>query len=250
MGDHHDGLVEGLAGGFQQGDDVLAGLGVQVAGGLIGQQDGGFGSQGSGDGHPLLLAAGEVPRQAVQLALQAQEADDLHDEGPVGLLPVQGEGEDDVLPHRENGDEVVVLEDEADLLPAEDGGLLPGKLGQVGAAHLDAPLGGGVQPTQHVQEGGLAAAGGADDGGELAPLDGQVHPVQGADHGLPLAVVLFQALGLQDDVVCHGWIPPFLIRRSEAAQRCCPGGTVVGPTRGPGLPPPEAPRRRPGQAAG
>ena len=58
VGDHHDGLVKGGAGHFQQVDDSVAGVAVQVAGGLVSQDDGGRGDQRPGDGHPLLLAAG------------------------------------------------------------------------------------------------------------------------------------------------------------------------------------------------
>ena len=51
-------------------EDLLAGLGVQVAGGLVGQQQGRVVDQGPGDGHPLLLAAGELGRLVVQAVPQ------------------------------------------------------------------------------------------------------------------------------------------------------------------------------------
>ena len=48
-----------------------AGVRVQGAGGLVGQDDGGTAGQGPGDGHPLLLTAGELIGQVVELVAQA-----------------------------------------------------------------------------------------------------------------------------------------------------------------------------------
>ena len=58
-------LVKCLAGHFQKADHIVAGLGIQVAGRLIGQNDRGLGGQSTGNRHALLLASGEVTRQAV-----------------------------------------------------------------------------------------------------------------------------------------------------------------------------------------
>ena len=199
-----------LAGHLEQADDVVAGLGVEVAGRLVGQDDGRLAGQRAGDGDALLLAAGEVVRQAVQLFLKPQQRDNLHDEGLIRFPAVQGDREDDVFPDAQHRHQVVVLEDKADLLAAEDGGLLAGKVCKLGAAHLDAALGGGVQPAQHVEQGGFARTGGADDGGEFAALDVQVHPVQRAHLRFAAAVVFFQSSCLQDDVACHDEVLLFL----------------------------------------
>ena len=40
-------------------DNLLAGAAVQVAGGFVGEEDGGFLDEGAGDADALLLAAGE-----------------------------------------------------------------------------------------------------------------------------------------------------------------------------------------------
>ena len=69
------------------------------------------------------------------------------------------------------------------------------------ALHRHGAGGGAVQAAQHVQQGAFAAAGGADDGDELALLHRQVHAVQGFDQRVAAAVVFFQVMGLQD---CHG----------------------------------------------
>ena len=54
--------------GVQDLQHMPAGLGVQSAGGLIGHDDGGVGGDGPGDGHPLLLASGQVVGQILELA--------------------------------------------------------------------------------------------------------------------------------------------------------------------------------------
>ena len=46
----------------QDPDDIFPHLTVQVAGGLIGQDDLGPAHHGTGDGHPLFLSAGQLGR--------------------------------------------------------------------------------------------------------------------------------------------------------------------------------------------
>ena len=45
--------------GEQEIDDLLFGRGIEVAGGLVGQQQRRLGQEGPANGHPLLLALGE-----------------------------------------------------------------------------------------------------------------------------------------------------------------------------------------------
>ena len=66
VGDQDDGLA-GVVELLEDADDLLRGARVEVAGGLVGEQDRRVGDQGAGDGHPLLLAAGEL-RGVVVLA--------------------------------------------------------------------------------------------------------------------------------------------------------------------------------------
>ena len=49
-------------------DNLLA-LGVQGGGGLVQQQDGGVAEHGTGDGHPLLLATGQLLALATNVGL-------------------------------------------------------------------------------------------------------------------------------------------------------------------------------------
>src|SRR3954451_93601 len=60
VGDHDDGLVEGVDGAAHEGQQFSPRLRVQVAGGLVGEDDLGLRNQGPGGGDPLLLAAREL----------------------------------------------------------------------------------------------------------------------------------------------------------------------------------------------
>src|SRR5699024_7364573 len=83
------------------------------------------------------------------------------------------QGQLHVLQGVQGGDQVVALEDEADLHVADVGELVVvHPAGQLAVEVIAAP-GGEIQAAQHVHQGGLARAGGADDGHELPPADGQ-----------------------------------------------------------------------------
>ena len=62
VGDHHDGLAELVDGLAHEVEDLGAGLRVEVAGRLVGEDDVGPAGQGPGHGDPLLLAARQLAR--------------------------------------------------------------------------------------------------------------------------------------------------------------------------------------------
>ena len=93
-------------------------------------------------------------------------------------IAVQFYGQDDVFIDVQNRDKVVVLEDKADIAPTEDGKLLVVQLGQLFSLDLNAAGGGHVQTAHHVQQSGLAAAGGSDNGDKFPLLNGEGHAVQ------------------------------------------------------------------------
>ena len=60
----------------QEGEDALAGLGVEVAGGLVGKDERGCIEHGAGDYYPLLLAAGQLVGHLVGLVGHAYGVED------------------------------------------------------------------------------------------------------------------------------------------------------------------------------
>src|SRR5205823_8433182 len=101
---------------------------VEIAGRLVGEEDGGVRHQGAGDGYALLLAARELRRIVVLAAGQA----DLRDRVSRGLVPLPArpsefaveQRELDVLERRGAGEEIEALENEADLRIADHGALI------------------------------------------------------------------------------------------------------------------------------
>ena len=72
MGDDDDGLSEAVAEVEEKLVDVFLGIAVQVARGLVGQNDAGAVDNGSGNGYPLLLPAGEFGGLVLQSVAQSQ----------------------------------------------------------------------------------------------------------------------------------------------------------------------------------
>ncbi len=71
VGDHDDGVAFAVEAAEEIDDDALVG-GVEVSGGLVGEQDGRVIDEGAGDADALLLSAGEL---AGEVAGAGAEAD-------------------------------------------------------------------------------------------------------------------------------------------------------------------------------
>ena len=99
--------------------DLVAGLGVELAGRLVGQDQDRLLDQRPGDRHPLLLAAGELIGAVIEAIAQADLGQQL--DGPLPLLGRHAPGQErdqHVLERRQVADQVERLEDEADLVAA------------------------------------------------------------------------------------------------------------------------------------
>ena len=166
---------------LEEPHDLLAGLGVEVAGGLVGQQDRGLHDQGAGDGHALALAAGELVGPVGHAGAQVH-----HLQGALGhpqplLLghPGVDEGQLDVVQGGGPGQQVEGLEDEADLAVADRGQLVVVHLrDHLAPQHVGAAAG-RVQAAHDVHEGRLAGAGRPHDRDVLALLDRRSSPRAG-----------------------------------------------------------------------
>ena len=119
----------------EQGEHGPPGLDVQVPGRLVRKQQRRVMDQCPGNRHALLFPAGQLvgkTRAAVGQPHRVQEFS-----GPPDLrraaVSVQFQRQADVFRHGQRGDEVVELEDEADLLAPEQG---PLALGQPCETHL------------------------------------------------------------------------------------------------------------------
>ena len=195
VGDHDDEAVFGHF--LQQLHDLDAGLAVQCAGGLVGQQDVRVVDEGAGDGHPLHLAAGHLGGVLVQLVAQTHFLQCLG--GPAAALGTRYAGDGQcqlhVGQHGLVGDEVVALEHKADGVVAVGVPVAVGVLFGGDAVDDEVAAVVPVQTADDVQQGGLAGAAGAKDGDELAVAEVQADLVKGClDQvaGLVLLVDLFE----------------------------------------------------------
>ena len=178
VGDQHQGgAVLGLQ-VEQQVDDLMAGLAVQIAGRLVGQQQVGRRSEGAGERGALLLAAGELTGVVGQAVAEADRLETLgravEGVGPPGEF--QGNG--DVLQRRHGRHQVEVLKHDAHGITAEAGQAVLVQAVEARAADRDGAFGGALQPGDDHHHGGLAGAGRSHDADGFAAPDGEVQPAQ------------------------------------------------------------------------
>ncbi len=180
------------------GDDLehdLAGRIVERAGRLVAEQHVGTLGDRAGDRDALLLAAGELRREVVEALRQADAIERLlrrhRRHRDVG-------DERDVLAHGEARDQVVELEDEADVLApvARQFGLARG--GEVVVPPERFTRRRRVESAQDVEQRRLAAARGAEEDDELALADLEIESGERMHFDLAHPVGLGQAPGDED----------------------------------------------------
>ena len=173
MGDDEGGAPHGES--IESPLDLGLGDGVQRGGGLIQNEDGGIFQEDAGDGHPLLLSAGQEGAPLAHIGLEAlghghdvvinfRLLRGLHDL----LLGGVGSAVADILKNGV-GEEEHILLDDADV-PVE------GALGHI--PHIKPVDADGARPHivkagDELAQGGLAAAGGAHDGHGLPGGNGE-----------------------------------------------------------------------------
>src|SRR5690349_12025324 len=159
--------------GLEELDDLARLAGVQVARRLVGEEERGAGDDGAGDANELLLAAGELAREEVLLADDAEPVERVGDERlPLRLAHAAVlERDVEVLGDGEVVEEVVLLEDEADVAAAERGAVLEAHAVHRVAAEVELAVPLVVEEAHDGEQRRLAGAGGPHDGHELARLD-------------------------------------------------------------------------------
>jgi hypothetical protein len=156
------------------------GFGVEGAGGLVEDEDTGVGQDGAGDGEALALAAGEFDAALADdgVVLLGEAVGELVYAGdPAGvhelLFGGLGAAEEDVLADGAVEEEGL-LQDDAQLLTV----VAEAEGGQVGVVDEDLATAGGVKAADEGDDGGLAGAGGAYEGGDGAGLGLEADAVQ------------------------------------------------------------------------
>ena len=190
MGDHHDGLAELVDRPAEEPEHLGRRLAVEVAGGLVSEDQLGSAGEGPGDGDALLLAARQLGRTMPEPVAETDGVDDGVEPAWVQVAASEVGGEGDVLGRREGRDQVEGLEHEPHVVAAQDRELLVGHARQSLSPELDVAGGEGVEARQAVHERRLARPGRSHDHGERTAGDVDVHTVEGPNGHVTHAVGL------------------------------------------------------------
>ena len=197
VGDHDDGLAELAHRPAQERQHLRRGVRVQVARGLVGEDEVGPVDQGACAGAALLLASRELGGPVRQAVGDPELGDEVVEPFLVHLPPGQVGRQRDVLPGRQRGDQVEGLEHEADPVAPQLGEALVVQAPDVEVADEGLPRRRPVEPRHAVHQRRLARPRRAHHGREAAALEGDVDAGQGVDRGLPGAVGLAQLDGVR-----------------------------------------------------
>ena len=148
---------------------------VQGRGGLVEEQHFRLHGQGSGDGHALLLAAGDLPGPGIDIGSHANLGQVVH--GGLsglffGLLQHLDLAHHAVFQHGHIVEQVKALEHHAHMAAVIRGVHMAAH--HILAVIEDLTGGGGLQQVDAPQESGLAGAGSADDGDHIAAAHSEV----------------------------------------------------------------------------
>ncbi len=181
VGDQQQGRLALRAQGEQCLDDVRAGLAVEIAGRLVGEQKPGTGGEGPRNRYALLFAAGKLRGIVVQPVIEPDRREALP--GPRERVAGTREFQRDrhVLECAHGRDQVEGLEHDADIVEAETRERVLVQRGQVLARDRDRSGRQALEPGDDHHHGRLARAGGTDDADGFARADGQIDSAQDVD---------------------------------------------------------------------
>lgn len=174
-----------------QRQDLLAGVGVQVAGRLVGQQDGRVDRQRPRDCDALALASRKLVGQMIHPMRELHQVQQvLHSR--LDLVPgpaAQMQGNRDVLQAGERWQEIEELKNETDLVAAYARQRIVGEAAEARAVDRDLAGGGMIEAADQVEQRRFPRAGRAHDANHLPEADFEIDARERGDAAL--AIIFF-----------------------------------------------------------
>src|SRR5579884_3762392 len=173
MGDEDEGLPKFTIEAAEQVHDVGGGFAIEVASGFVGPDDGGIVSEGASDGDALALAAGEFGGPVFGAIGEAHTFEEFQCAfARLARWNFRDQHRQfDVFNGIEHGQEVEVLEDEANVTGAVGGALVIGEVAQVIALDVDIAFVDGIETGEAIEHGSFAAAAWPHNGDHFAALN-------------------------------------------------------------------------------
>lgn len=175
MGDDDEGGAGFRAAGQQQFDNRAAGGGVEIAGGLVGKQQRGARGQCAGDGHTLLLAAGELGGIMVQPVAKAHRGQFFGRAGfRIGKAGQFQRGHH-IFQRCHGGQQVEGLKHHSDAPAPRQRQPVFRQAHEIRPAYAQRSAAGALKAGEHRHKAGFAAARGAQNGQNLSGWHGKIH---------------------------------------------------------------------------
>ena len=162
-------------------EHLPAGDRVEVAGRLVAEDDGRARDERARHGDALLLAARHLGGRCVAAIAEPDGVDERVEPLAIGASAADAQRQGDVLLRGQDGQQVVGLEDEADLAAAQQREVAVVEAVEARAGDLDPALGRPVEAGEDVQQRRLARARRAHDRGEAAAVERDVDAAQRLD---------------------------------------------------------------------
>jgi acyl-CoA thioesterase I len=189
----------------QQVHDRRASRGVQIAGGLVGKEQGGAWRDRARDGDALLLATRQLRGIMIQPVAKADRAQFVSSNGKGVRLPRQFERHRDIFQRGHGGKQMKGLEDDAD--PTAPGAcqiILP-QGAEIDPANFHPSPACPLQPCQHRHQRAFARSRRAQYGDALPALHMQVDPLEDRYRGLAGSKLKRDILGTNGDSCRIEW---------------------------------------------
>jgi hypothetical protein len=175
----------------QNSVDFFAVFRVQVPRWFIRQQYCRIIDQPTGDGGALHLAAAQLRRGMIEAMFEANHFRQLFDLFTIRRFFTKEQRQGDIVKNTQSGDQIKLLENKTDFLPADFYQLRFGHAGGIDPIKKNITFRRLIKAAKDVQQGGLAGTGRADDGHHLPRVDSQINATQGANIFHPATIGFF-----------------------------------------------------------